>query len=193
MARFSKSLFIFHILIVVEHEGDMWMIPESCRDYSVRLYRAENFPDKWIHTDTLLQGYCYCDNTIFLQGNTWWMFSSIGNDHLNLYYAPTLKGPWESHASNPVVRTGARDCRMGGSIIHTKGDKIRIAQDCVEKYGHFLRGYTITELSADHYQEQELSDSPILQPKSGNWKNQGCHHLDQAPFRGKWIIVSDGY
>ena len=178
---------------IIKHDDQIWMIPESCHDYSVRLYRADNFPNQWTHTNTLLSGYCYCDNTVFQKEDTWWLFSSIGNDHLNLYQADSIKGPWIPHESNPVVRTGARDSRMAGSVIYKDGKAIRVAQDCVEKYGHFLRGYEITKLNTKDYQEKELVESPILYPSPGSWKKHGCHHLDQTQFKGKWLIVSDGY
>ena len=178
---------------VIQHDGEIWMIPESCHDYSVRLYRADNFPDQWTHTDTLLSGYCFCDTTTFIKDNTWWLLSSIGNDHLNAYSAPCLHGPWSPHPQNPVIRTGPRDSRMAGSIIHDGEKTIRIAQDCVERYGHFLRGYEINELTNTHFEEQELPESPLLQPSPNSWKTSGCHHLAQTQFKGKWLIVSDGY
>ena len=178
---------------IIKHEGELWMIPESCHDYSVRLYRANNFPDQWTHTKTLLTGYCYCDSTLFQKDNAWWLFSSIGNDHLNLYSSHSLDGPWAPHANNPIINSGPRDSRMAGSVIDVDGKLIRISQDCVEKYGHFLRGYEIKELSKDAYEEKELTNSPILYPSPNSWKTHGCHHLSQENFKGKWLIASDGY
>ena len=82
---------------------------------------------------------------------------------------------------------------MAGSVIDVDGKLIRISQDCVEKYGHFLRGYEIKELSKDAYEEKELTNSPILYPSPNSWKTHGCHHLSQENFKGKWLIASDGY
>ena len=178
---------------VVKHDNEIWMIPESCHDYSVRLYRSDSFPDKWTHVETLLSGYCFCDNTVFQMDDSWWLYSSIGNDHLNLYQSKSLCGPWLPHTQNPVVRSGPRDSRMAGPTIYHDEKLIRVAQDCVEKYGHFVRGYKVETLSTNDYSERELANSPLLYPSPKSWKKNGCHHLAQIPFNGKWLILSDGY
>ena len=42
---------------VFEHEGEFWMIPETSGNRAIELYRAEQFPDKWVLEKTLVDRY----------------------------------------------------------------------------------------------------------------------------------------
>ena len=72
---------------VFEWNGQVYMVPESNCDFSVRLYRAVEFPKRWEFVNKLLTGHDYVDATLFRHDDMWWMFvSATRNDVLNLYY-----------------------------------------------------------------------------------------------------------
>jgi hypothetical protein len=177
---------------LISHGGEIYMIPETHETHSVRLYRAEEFPSKWTHEATLLTGHLFCDSTVFFKDGMWWMFTTV-EPHLHLYFSKSLTGPWQQHPSNPIIASSRQHARMGGSVFEHDGRWIRVSQDGARRYGHFLRGYEILELSETTYRETELSESPILTPRRKSWKPRGCHHLDGVEFGGKWVIASDGY
>ena len=51
---------------IFEHEGNIYIMPESSNDYRVKLFRAVNFPDEWEPADTVLPE-AYAVDSIFLQ------------------------------------------------------------------------------------------------------------------------------
>ena len=80
----------FHLAYphVFEWNGQVYMVPESHDDFSVRLYRAVEFPQRWEFVNKLLTGHDYVDATLFRHADMWWMFASTTrNDVLNLYYS----------------------------------------------------------------------------------------------------------
>jgi len=72
---------------VFEWGDSYYMIPESVNDFSVRLYKAISFPEKWEYLGNLLSGYKNADPSIFRYDDKWWMFvSSVENNVLNRYF-----------------------------------------------------------------------------------------------------------
>jgi hypothetical protein len=49
---------------LIEHDDDLWMIPESSERRDVALYKCVRFPDKWERHSTLLSGFEPADATI---------------------------------------------------------------------------------------------------------------------------------
>jgi len=49
---------------LIEHDDDLWMIPESSQRRDVALYKCVRFPDKWERHSTLLSGFELADATI---------------------------------------------------------------------------------------------------------------------------------
>lgn len=177
---------------VFEHDGEIWMLPESARNHELRLYRATRFPDGWICVKTLFRGHRFVDSTLFQHGGRWWMFTTT-NNMLHLYFAEDLLGPWHSHPANPLRANDARLGRCGGRVVAHENRLYRIAQDGTAYYGHSLRATEIITLDEQSFEERELEHSPILAPRKGSWRPFGCHHLDAAPSGNGWTIVSDGF
>ena len=59
---------------VFKWNNDYYMIPDTYKAESVRLYKSSNFPYNWTFVKTLLEGRDFLDNTIFHYNNTWWLF-----------------------------------------------------------------------------------------------------------------------
>lgn len=178
---------------VFEQDGVIWMIPETAADLSVRLYKANSFPDDWELHSVLLKGHIYCDSTVFRHDQKWMMFSADRFSILNLYFADKLTGPWIKHPCSPIVHRNLHNARCGGRVIRHSGELLRIAQDCKQYYGHLLRAFKITELDEKNYKELEIENSPILTPRKGTWRPFGCHHLETLEHDGRWLIAADGF
>jgi hypothetical protein len=171
------------------------MVPESCSDDCVRLYRAEEFPTRWVRVAELLQGR-HCDATIFRHDERWWMFTEASpgrNDTLRLYFAGDLTGPWQEHPQSPLIAGNADIARPGGRVLQYEGELFRFAQDDAPAYGNALRAFVIEVLTPTAYRERP-AENFRLQGAGAGWNADGMHHCDVQPFGpGRWIAAVDGH
>ena len=180
---------------VFKWQDQYYMIPESFDANSVRLYKAEDFPTKWVFVKTLLEGEPYVDPCIFWHAGKWWLFTTTpSSDTLKLYYADRLKGPWKEHPESPVVKGDPDIARPGGRVLTFDNRIIRYTQDAYPTYGNQVWAYEITELTTTSYKERLASELPIVKLTGGTeWNGQGMHQVD--PHRigvNKWIACVDG-
>ena len=177
---------------VFEWEGDVYMVPETRQDDSVRLYRAEEFPERWRCVATLLRG-PWADATLFHGEDRWWLFGQRGLDEMGLFSSPRLAGPWRPHPANPLFPGDRRRTRPGGRVL-TAGERVlRFAQDGWPTYGHALRVFAIERLNELEYAERELEESPVLGASRAGWNAVGMHHVDAVRRGdGTWLAAVDG-
>ncbi|MEL6252791.1 MAG: hypothetical protein AAFR87_12325 [Bacteroidota bacterium] len=146
---------------IFEYERDLYMIPESCENRSIELYRCKNFPGEWEHLGNLMEDVDAVDTTLFFHQGYWWMFSSIAehagalhDDELSLFYADSpLSKTWTPHPANPIV-SDVRKARMAGKVFRHEGKIYRPAQDCSGLYGRAFSFYEIEELNPETYRER---------------------------------------
>ncbi len=123
---------------LVEHDGNLYCIPEAHREQEIALYRATEFPRLWRKEATLVPDVPGLDATVVFWQARWWMFHTVAgptsNYALHLRWADRLKGPWHPHPANPVLEdvTGARPA---GTPFVVAGTLYRPAQDCAGRYG----------------------------------------------------------
>lgn len=172
-----------------------YMVPESYQAHSVRLYKAEHFPIKWLPVATLLHG-DFVDPSVVHYRGKWWIFVAHrqGNSVLRLYYADTLKGPYTEHPKSPIVLGDASIARPAGRVL-ILGDRIyRFAQDDHLTYGNQVKMFEITELTPTRYAEKEVTPGPVLRASGSGWNAEGMHHVDlHQTADNKWIASVDGY
>jgi hypothetical protein len=180
---------------VFAHDGAIYMLPETIEAGAVRLYRATRFPDRFEPVGDLLQG-TYADPTIFFEGGLWWILACSTphqNRTLNLFFSERLPGPWREHPRSPVVEDDRHLARPGGRIFRCDGKLIRLAQDCVPRYGARLQAVEITDLGRSNYAERLCRANPVLRPAAAGWNSVGMHHMDPHLLPdGTWIACVDG-
>jgi hypothetical protein len=183
-----------------EHDGQMYMIPESKSNRTVELYRAEDFPSRWSLETVLMKDVFAVDATIHVADGRVWMFTGLSNgrysnsDELGLFYAESLFGPWQPHSGNPVI-SDVRRSRPAGALFHDNGRLIRPSQDCARAYGYGLRFSEVLVLNERDYKEQSVA---YLGPEWTN-DNLGTHtysRTDQfevidGKFAAKTLGLSD--
>jgi hypothetical protein len=185
---------------VFSWEDEWLMIPESGQANGLRLYRAEQFPVRWKHVGTLLEG-DFTDHALVRRDSLWWLF--VGRrganrfkdaERLELYFSEEdLCGPWHAHPSSPLLENDARFSRPAGRMIPTKDGLLRITQDCSGRYGREVNAAIVETMTTTEYRERKLN-RPVLSPGSEAWHRRGMHHLDVcevAPDR--WVAAVDGY
>jgi hypothetical protein len=181
---------------VFEWEGAHYLIPETFEANSIRLYRADVYPTDWSFVRTLVDGRDYVDNSIvFFQGR-WWMFSSVtSNDALFVHYADSLLGPWQEHASSPVITNDLHRSRPSGRMIVIDGRLYRYTMDVNPPVGtHRVMAYEITELTPATYAERPVQARPVLEPDGSGWNGQAMHQIDPVQVgSNSWVAAVDGF
>ena len=183
---------------VFEWMGDHYMVPESFRAQSIRLYKAVRFPTHWSLVTTLLSEGVFLDPSIFRYHDTWWMFAETNPHHkfdtLRLYYADDLSGPWHEHSQSPVIQGNPHLARPGGRVLVLNDRVIRFAQDCYPVYGTQVRAFEITELTRHHYREKRVREQAIVAASGVEWNACGMHHIDPHLLDdGQWLACVDGF
>lgn len=181
---------------VFKWRNEYYMIPESCRAYSIRLYKAVNFPTQWSFLKTLLSENDYVDSSIFYFNDKWWLFTSrpVKNDILRLYFADDLMGAWTEHPRSPIIIRNANIARPGGRVLIFDDRIIRYTQDDDPTYGNQVHAFEIIELTTVTYKEKLVRKNPILKPRGVGWNKKGMHHIDPHQIeKNKWIACVDGF
>lgn len=178
---------------IFEWENNYYLIPESHKDLSVRIYKSTSFPEKWEYIGNLLSGYHYVDPSIFQYNDKWWLFvTTPHNDVLNLYYSNDLLGEWKPHSMNPIIKFDSNFARPGGRVFTYDGRLYRLTQDDDPSYGIQVFAFEITELSEKSYVEKMVSEKPVVNMTGKGWNSAGMHHVDLHRIGDKWIATVDG-
>ena len=147
---------------VFEWKGEWYMMPETLRNRTVELYRAERFPDEWVFDRTVLSDVAAVDATVCEIDGRWWMFvgkSSPGATEaglLELYHGDSPLGPWTPHAKNPV-KIDVRSSRPAGPLFQVGGKWYRPAQCGAPGYGSSLVMNRIDRLDLEAFVETPVS------------------------------------
>lgn len=142
---------------VFAHHGAHWMIPESSARGGLDLYRAELFPDKWVHADRLIDETLH-DATVHFDGKRWWLFAATQFLQsstwcaLKVYSAPDLHGPWQAISDDPV-KIDVRSARPAGHVVVQDDQMWRPTQNCTTGYGHGLTWCRVDALTPDRFAE----------------------------------------
>ena len=167
---------------LLEHAGETFMVPESCRAGEVALYRPRQFPFGWEKETVLLRNLPAADATPVFHDGRWWLFFTMvgerGRDRRELHaaYADALTGPWRLHEQKPVL-IDACGARPGGTpFTDATGALILPVQDCSHTYGGATRFLRFTQLDPRDIRCERLPAAvtgDLLSPKYPD----GCHTL----------------
>ena len=163
---------------LIRHDGEIYCIPESAAQRRVQLFRAVEFPGRWVRDCVLLEGFAGADSTVIRHQERWWMFTCNHADQdeakLFIFHSSRLHGPWQPHASNPV-KCDLRSSRPAGTpFIGEDGALYRPAQDCSRVYGGALVINRVTRLTAGEFQEEVAAH---LRPDRSGPCPDGLHTL----------------
>lgn len=147
---------------VFEHEGDIYMMPETAKAGRIELYRATEFPRRWSLVGPLIENINAVDATLLQHGGRYWLFATVGQngastwDELHGFHSDSLFGPWVPHARSPLKMDG-RSARPAGHFIKREdGRLLRPAQDCSLGYGKALVLNELEALDETQFQERTV-------------------------------------
>jgi len=162
---------------LIEHEGNIYCIPETVKQRRVQLFRAEPFPHRWVLDTVLLENFAGADATVRFHNGRWWLFTGNHDDQdetkLFVFHAADLRGPWIAHTANPV-KCDLRSSRPAGPLFTIGNELYRPAQDCSRTYGGAVMLNRINCLTPEAFSEQPVAH---LLPATDGPYPHGLHTL----------------
>ena len=163
-----------------EHDGALFMCPETSANRDVRVYRCVQFPLEWQLETILMSDISAVDTMLFERAGCWWMLTNIDPaltgeicSELYLFSAGSpLATTWAPHARNPVL-FDASFARNGGMLID--GEQLfRVSQrQGFDRYGKGTQINQIIKLDDRDYEERCVGQiDPVFQKGL-----LGTHHL----------------
>lgn len=188
-----KEDFVLSYPYIIEDNGEVYMMPESHSESSIRLYKATDFPTKWEFQKNIMEGRDFISSSMIKHQNNYYIFTSDKtNGHLDLYYASDIKGPYQIHPSSLIVSDDSNIARPAGRVLNYNGEIYRLAQDCEPSYGNSVVAFRITSLSPTEYAEDKVLGE-VLRSDGEGWNQKAAHHLDAVQLEnGTWVGVTDG-
>lgn len=157
---------------VFEKNGIVYMMPETREDGCIQLYRAEDFPKKWVKDRVIVKIKDAVDTVI--DGDD--IITSVITSpiemktQIEIYSIKTGEPTFD----NPV-KASDQVSRGAGKIFEHKSKKLRPAQNCSEaNYGAGLIFYEINR-AGNQYGEEKYSELLPTQISIGNDKALGAH------------------
>ncbi len=167
---------------VFEHDGAMFMVPESNRGNRLELYRAVDFPTLWELEKVLFEGNTV-DTTLWFQDGTWFFFTTLVEPRgrgltLLIFCSASLTGEWTLHPASPISRD-VRNARAAGAIFRHGGKLLRPTQDNSVRYGYSFTFNEITKLNPREYEERPLTTVlPSLPDMTGVHTYSRCGNIE---------------
>lgn len=182
----------FHLSFpyLIEHNQDLFMIPESASNSDIRLYKNVSFPNEWVLEKILMKNVDAADTVVFYQDNMWFMLTNICSsnisDHqseLHLFLSKELVSEnWSPAASNPIIFDSLR-ARNGGCFAYN-GKQYRVNQ--VHDKSHYGKALQINEIL--EITSSGMTEKNILSMEPNFFRNiNSTHHFD----KGKYFAVFD--
>ena len=165
---------------LVEHQGELYCVPETNRAREISVYKSTRFPEEWQRVGTLLSDVMAIDTTIFQHDGMWWMMFTDrekgGDANLYVWYAPDFWGPWKPHMNNPV-KSDVRSARPGGTPFYHEGALYRPAQDCSKTGGGKTVINRIKRLSPTLFDEEAVA---VVEPDPTGPYPEGLHTISKV-------------
>ena len=170
---------------IFQEGDDIFLMPESCENKNLTIYRCLDFPRKWEVYATVFEGEVVCDATYYKDvDGTKWLFVNKQADgnapmetELFIYRIDSLKfNRMEPHAQNPVIINAAMG-RNGGAIFSDSTGVYRPSQVNIDGvYGRALSINKIEKLTINEYEERQIKIiNPDFYPGL-----LATHHLHQT-------------
>jgi len=180
---------------IFQHDGATYMVPETCGNRTIELWKCTEFPLKWEISKVLMHNISAVDTIVFPYGEYWWLLTNIdradGTSHCDELFAFYADRPdattWTPHALNPIIRSPIK-ARNAGIVVGGQGEIIRCAQ--TQGFLHYGKGVSlnrIEELSPSRYSE---SEGPVHYPSflrkpfasMHHWHHHGGHTVFDFAF-----------
>ena len=130
---------------------DIFMIPETGADFTLRLYRAASFPDRWELVKVLARDVRWVDTTFWTEGDRLFAITRDEADWDNQRdLMLEFNDQFEILSITPFMESNLDFSRSGGNFVEQNGLHFRVTQDCSTHYGG---GLNFSEFGGSHSHE----------------------------------------
>ena len=142
---------------VFEHNGEVFMLPETSGDRTVQLYRATHFPYHFEPVANLMEGVALVDTTPLLMDNRWYFFTTTTTPFMEtfLFWSEGLDKQWHLHPRSPIS-SSVMNSRSAGHVFRHGSRLLRPTQDCTVRYGYGMTINEITRLTPTEFEEHRV-------------------------------------
>lgn len=118
---------------------DIFMVPETSADNSLRLYQAASFPDQWKLVKVLAQDVKWADTTFWREQDRLFAITrDISNWDAQRDLLLELNDQFDILSITAIQETDPSMSRPGGKFFTSHGTPFRVTQDCSTHYGGAL-------------------------------------------------------
>lgn len=145
----------FHLSypFVFEHNGIVYMIPETFRAGGIILYKAVNFPYGWEQVKNIAD-YAAVDSTVIeINTKKYIITVRVIHSHGELVVIP-LDSELSGTKTQTVSVQDADQVRPAGNVFVYEEKLIRPSQDCSAGYGFALNFFEILKLDQEEFKEK---------------------------------------
>lgn len=124
---------------VFVRDGQIYMVPETSADHTLRLYRAVSFPATWQLEKIIAKDVDWVDTTFFVHEKCCCAITTDISDlenHKNLMLS--FDDQWDLMSCKEIHEKQTDISRSGGNFIVEDHRIVRVTQDCRDHYGSAL-------------------------------------------------------
>jgi len=172
----------FHLSFpyIFKIEDEIYMCPESSQNNDIRIYKCENFPQKWSLKKIIFKDISAADSIIFQNKEKWFLLTNICSSHMKEHNSELhlftsdhpLHSKWVPAKDNPIIFDSLK-ARNGG-FFKIGNQLFRVNQ--VQKslgYGSDFEVNMIKEISSEHFIEKQIDLNLTILEKN----IKGMHHF----------------
>ena len=171
----------FHLSFpfLFNHQGHIYMIPETSEINEVRIYKCVNFPLDWQHVSTPLTNISAADSIILNNDDCWYILTNVDTfkigDHcseLHIFSSKDLfSSEWKPNKLNPIVTNP--DFARNGGLLFCKDEILRVSQ--THSFLEYGAGRSISKINLiSDFNYNESLISKYLAKEDGF---TGSHHM----------------
>jgi hypothetical protein len=178
-----------------EHEGRLYLLPETHAIGTVDLYRCDEFPQRWRLARRILHDVDAADSIVFRRDGYWWLLTSLRDGprdtgrHLAIYYSEDLlAAPFHPHPVNAERRyAGERfsGMRNAGAPVCVGATMLRPVQRNRRYYGEAVSFMRIDALTTTEFRETEAA---ALHPLAALAQSASPHHVSMCGDILAWDV-----
>lgn len=178
---------------VFEYADNLYMIPETGQDGSIRIYENKDKTlENWnLKAKIIDDGKNWVDSSLIFDDGKFYLFSTqmeFGQNYKQfLFVSDSITGPYKEHPKSPIY-VGNDYGRNAGSIFKFQDKWMRPTQDCQGNYGDNVSVFAIDILSETDYKESLYKNN--IFHKTGVYKDGG-HQFNFIEFNNRIIVATD--
>ncbi len=173
---------------VFEHNGELYMIPETYGANDVHLYKCKMFPDVWEKQAPILSNVHLVDHAVFDDGNDTYVVSY----DLDKKASRCFLIDWSEGQLKEFYPEGSYCMeRPGGSFFRYNSHLLRVIQDCKKTYGDFVKFYEVDTLNDRQFEEHLIKEKRVEDYCFD--KNRSFAHTHQYSVSENYEVIDYHY